>query len=387
VAALRALLPSYATPQNPLDVTSVAFADAGVYARALEIVGADPAIDIVAAIQDVPAALDPDGAAEYAGIAGAFADVAARMPKPAVFVANLAGGIHADIAAMLETRGATRLQGTGAALRALAHLASPQAPARRREVATLAPREAWRRRLARGDTLGEREAKLFLAAHGLPVTREIAAATLDAALAAATAIGYPVALKIDSPDLPHKTEIGGVRLAIADAAQLRVAHGEMMATVGAAAPRARIDGVLVQEMVGGGVEMLLGMARHEPFGAMIALGAGGTLVELLRDAALVPLPLDAQDAEEAIASTRAAALLAGWRGAPARDRAALVDLVLRFGQLVEAYAPSLEAIDLNPVSVGIAGAGVRILDALVIPRGAAAQARAMTTRDPERIES
>lgn len=369
-AALRALLPAYATPQNPLDVTGIAFGDASVYGRALDLLDADPAVDIVAAVQDIPAGLDAAGAAEYAGIADAFADFAARACKPAVLVANLAGGVHADIAARLQARGAMQLQGTRAALRALGHLAAPPARERARLPAAIAPQDAWRARLARGGTLGERESKHFLAAHGLPVTRTMAAGTLDAALAAADIVGYPVALKIDSTDLPHKTEVGGVRLGLADAADLRAAYREMLVSVRAAAPAARIDGVLVEEMVGGGVEMLLGMARHAPFGPVIALGSGGTMVEMLRDTALGLLPLDAQDAEDLIATTRAATLLAGWRGAPPCDHAAFVDLVVRFAALVDAYAPLLEAIDLNPVSVGAAGTGVRILDALAIARAA-----------------
>lgn len=368
VATLRTVLPSFATPQNPIDVTGIAFGDAGVYGRALDLLDADPAIDIVAAIQDVPAALDEAGAAEYAGIASAFAEFAARAHKPAVFVANLASGIHADIAALLEARGVTQLQGTQAALRALSHLPAPAIRARRRMMPALVPQETWWDRLARGGTLSEAESKRFLAAHDLPVTRETQAATLDEAIAAAAAIGYPVALKIDSPDLPHKTEVGGVRLGIADTGALRAAYADMLARVRDAAPDARIDGVLVQEMAGGGVEMLLGMTRHAPFGPVIALGAGGTLVELLRDTALGLLPLDARDAADMVAATRAAALLEGWRGAPARDRAALIELIARFAALVEAYAPLLEAIDLNPVSVGTAGTGVRILDALVVAR-------------------
>jgi hypothetical protein len=121
-------------------------------------------------------------------------------------------------------------------------------------------------------------------------------------------------------------------------------------------------------MIGGGVEMLLGMTRHAPFGPVIALAAGGTLVELLQDTALGLLPLDAEDATDMVGAMRVAALLDGWRGSPARDRPALIDLILRFAALVDAYAPLLDAIDLNPVSVGAAGVGVRILDALVVAR-------------------
>jgi acyl-CoA synthetase (NDP forming) len=368
VAALRTILPPYATAQNPLDVTGIAFGDATIHGRALDLLAADPAIDIVAAIQDVPAALDATGAGEYAGIAESFASFAARTRKPAVFVANLAAGIHPDIAALLQARGATQLQGTTAALHALGHLAAPLRRARPRSATTLTPQDAWRSRLARGGALSERESKLFLAAHGMPVTRDAAAGTLDAALAAAEAIGYPVALKIDSPDLPHKTDVGGVRLGLVDAAALRAAHADMLARVRDAAPGARIDGVLVQEMIGGGVEMLLGMTRHAPFGPVIALAAGGTLVELLQDTALGLLPLDAEDATDMVGAMRVAALLDGWRGSPARDRPALIDLILRFAALVDAYAPLLDAIDLNPVSVGAAGVGVRILDALVVAR-------------------
>ena len=190
----------------------------------------------------------------------------------------------------------------------------------------------------------------------------------ESAVKAAGEIGYPVALKIESPDLPHKTEVGGVRVGLADAAAVEAAFAEIMAAARAAAPAARLAGVLVQEMVRDGTELIAGLSRQEPFGMGVVTGAGGVLVELMRDTALDLCPLDDAQAHALLARTRAIRLLHGYRGRPAGDADAFAVLLVRLSQLGATYADVLEAVDLNPVAVLEAGRGAIVLDALVIPR-------------------
>ena len=176
-------------------------------------------------------------------------------------------------------------------------------------------------------------------------------------------------MKIESPDLPHKTEAGGVRLGIRDAGEARAAFIEIMRAAAAFAPQAELRGVVVQEMVAGGVEALVGLTRHEPFGLGIVVGCGGVLVELMADAAFELLPVDEATARAMVARTKLARLLAGYRGAPAADLEALVRAIVALSDLAAVHGGQIEAIDLNPVAVLPVGRGVRILDALVIPSG------------------
>jgi acyl-CoA synthetase (NDP forming) len=365
---LRAILPAFATPQNPLDLTGIVFGDPAVYAAALAALAADPAIGAICAIQDVPAGLDAEGAFEYAGIADALAAFSGTTAVPLVVLSHLAT-MHDNIAARLTAAGVPLVHGGRAGLAALKALLDPPGPADAGAAPAVDPLPAWVERLRQGP-LGERDAKLFLAAHGLPVTREGAAATADEAAALAGNIGFPVALKVDSPDIPHKTEAGGVRLGLADASAVREAFDAILRDVRRHAPQARIDGVLVQEMVAGGVEALVGTTRDTTFGPVILVGAGGIFVELVRDGRVGILPLGAAGARSLLDGTRLPPLLAGWRGAPACDTDALVDLVVRLGAVASAYRDGIEAIDLNPVIVLPHGLGVRIVDALVLPRQA-----------------
>jgi succinyl-CoA synthetase beta subunit len=216
--------------------------------------------------------------------------------------------------------------------------------------------------------LTERESKMFLAAHGIAVTRETLAADSQAAVEAAAGIGYPVVLKIESPDLPHKTEVEGVRVGLLDAAAVEAGFGEIMSAARRHAPSARLAGVLVQELIRGGIEFIAGLSHQHPFGMCIIGGAGGVHVELLRDTALDLCPLDQSGARALLARTHASRLLRGFRGRPVGDVEALTALLVRLSQIGAAYADVLETVDLNPVAVLPDGRGVRVLDALVIPR-------------------
>ena len=182
---------------------------------------------------------------------------------------------------------------------------------------------------AGGRTLTEREAKEVLALYGVPVVGERVAQSVDEAVNAAGSLGYPVVLKVESPDLPHKTEAGVVRLNLRNADEVREAYQTIMARANAVTPPPRIAGVLVQKMMPQGVEMVVG-ARVDPlFGPLVVVGLGGILVELLQDTALAPAPVTHDEALALLAELKGARLLDGFRGMPAVDRDRLADVICR----------------------------------------------------------
>jgi len=367
LAALEETLPSFATPGNPLDATGMVFADATLYPRCLAALAADPAVGLLAVMQDAPTGLGQDGADNYRRIADDVVDHARTGTKPVVFISNLAGGVHPHVRAPLDEAGIPVLQGTRAALKAVLNAAAPRRSGSDRRQPTLRPQRKWVARLAGGRPFSEHETKAFLRDHGVATTAESLATSADETAAMAAEMGFPVVLKIASGDLPHKTEVGGVVLNLGSEAEVRAAYARIVDSVARHAPDARIDGVLVQQMVVGGIEAIVGLARHHPFGLAVVVGAGGVLVELMKDAALALPPLDRDEARALIGKTRLATLLEGFRGAPAADTPALAELVARLSEIAVAYRDHIEAIDLNPVSVLPAGRGAIVLDALLVP--------------------
>ena len=216
--------------------------------------------------------------------------------------------------------------------------------------------------------LGEREAKKLLLLYGIPVTRDGAATDLNDAIRLAGEIGYPVALKIDSPDITHKTDVGGVRLGIRNSAGLASAYGQIIDSITRKAPRAAVNGVLVQPMVGDHIELIVGMQRDPQFGPAILCGFGGVTAELLNDVSLRLCPLNARDAEGMLSKLKGAGLLSGYRGAPASDLKAVGDVLVKLSQLSVDFSTEIESIDINPLAVFSEGKGVQALDALIVLR-------------------
>ena len=370
-ARLRAALPGFGTASNPLDTTGNAVYDVSVYEACMEALASDPGISLVAVAQDCSPGLSELGSGNYRRIAQTVATVASRLDKPVAFFNPTAGGLHPHVIQPFQNTDVAVMQGARASLIAIRrmfeyarilHCGTPELPAARKAD------PAWRARLESGAPFTEREAKQFLASCGIPVTRESLAKTEKEAVTAAASLGYPVVLKIESPDIAHKTEVGGVRVGLGDSAAVAAAYRAILADVKGKAPNASIAGVVVQEMVSGGVEMIAGLSQCAPFGMGIVAGSGGVLVELVKDTALSLVPIDQTRALELIRSTRAHKLLHGFRGAQPADIDALADLLVKLSSIATAYGDLIEAIDLNPVSVLPAGHGVRVLDALVIPR-------------------
>ncbi|MEX2449465.1 MAG: acetate--CoA ligase family protein [Rhodospirillales bacterium] len=200
-----------------------------------------------------------------------------------------------------------------------------------------------------------------LAAYGIRVPKQTLATDRINAVEFLKNLGGTVALKIASPDIAHRTEIGGVVTGVDTEAALNEAYDRILANAKRHHPDARIDGVLVQEMIVGGTEALIGMKRDASFGPMIAVGAGGTLVELLGDVRMAPAPLSAAGADALIERTLLRTLLAGYRGGPVLDRAALADLIVRASWLAADH-PNLAEFDLNPVIVLPEGRGAVAVD-------------------------
>ncbi|MBL8386262.1 MAG: acetate--CoA ligase family protein [Burkholderiales bacterium] len=213
-------------------------------------------------------------------------------------------------------------------------------------------------------TMTERDSKAALAAYGIRVTREALASDFAAAASAAAQIGYPVAVKIESPDIPHKTEAGVVRLGIRDADELRRAYDEIVAAAGRVEPKPRVAGVLVCEMVSRGVEIVVGAKVDPQFGPLVTVGMGGVLVELLKDVQVGLAPVTPTEARDMIDRLKARKLLDGYRGAPPAHVEALVDMVVRLSELIADHADRISEIDVNPVLLGPDG-GVAV-DALIV---------------------
>jgi acetyltransferase len=215
-------------------------------------------------------------------------------------------------------------------------------------------------------TLSESESKHLIAAWGIPVTQEVRVNSAEAAVEAAQRLGYPVVLKVDSPDILHKTEAGVVRLDVRDAAQVRAAYADILARATAYAPNATVSGVLVQEMVTAGVEVIVGVSYDAQLGPTILFGSGGIMVEVYNDVALRRCPITQAEARTMLSDVKGARVLRGFRGRPAADVEALTQALVHVSHLAVQLDGRLAELDINPLLVLPAGRGVKAVDALVV---------------------
>ena len=350
VVELRAFLPAAASVGNPVDM--IASASAGSYGRALRAVLRDERVDSVLVIFISPLVTHAED------VARAVRDAALTAPdKPVLGIfmsAEESTGLLTPI---------PRYEFPEAAAVALARataygtwLRTPVDPVPSfPDLDRAAARTIVDGALARGGGwLTPDEAQSLARAVRIDVPRAIEVHTAEEAVAAAEAIGGPVVLKAVGPSILHKTESGAVKLGL-DAATIRAAWDEMTGRLGTIDHGGVMAGGLVQAMVSGGVEMLVGVTDDPTFGAVMVCASGGILAELLHDADFRLHPLSARDAEDMIASLRAAALLKGHRGSPPADVAALKDVLLRVSALVS-YCPEIQELDINPLSVRTRGA-------------------------------
>jgi acyl-CoA synthetase (NDP forming) len=354
-AALRAAVPDFIPVSNPMDLTAQSLVDPDIYRRTLIPLLEDPAYGsiLLAIIQT-----DPTTAAlKFPPVLEA---IRALRPGKPLLVAGLDEGAEmpSDYAAGLRALGVPYFPTPYRAYRALARLAAPRPLA--------GPVAAPIRVALPGDgMIPEHRAKAALAPHGIPFPAGILAATEDAALAAAETLGWPVALKAQAAALPHKSDAGGVVLGLDGPASLRAGWARMQSDLARHAPGLVLDGVLVERMGARGVELIIGARRDPDWGAVVLAGFGGVQAELLRDVALLVPGLARDAVAAALRTLRAGALFDGWRGSPALDLDAVVELVMTLGRILEG-TPAIREIDLNPVVVHPKGQGIVALDALIL---------------------
>ena len=368
-AVLDARIPEFGSARNPLDITAQVLNDPDSLRACAGALFADPAYGAVV----LPNGYAYDFATPRFALLG---ELAAQRGKAACVV---------WLTEWLEGPGAREAEATPqvglfrSMDRCFTALSAWQERGRRRAAgrppaARLSPPEAASRAAAlldaaAGTTLTEREAKAVLAAYGVPVVGERLVADAEAAVAAAETLGFPVVLKVESPDLPHKTEAGVIRLDLRDTAAVREGFAAVMANAARASPPPRVNGVLVQPMVPAGLEMVVG-ARLDPlFGPMVVVGLGGILVELLRDSATALAPVGQDEARAMLGRLKGRKLLEGFRGLPPVDQDRLADIVRRVSELAADGRERIAEIDVNPLIC--AGGRQVAVDALIVRRGAA----------------
>ncbi len=373
---VQALMPPYIEIANPLDAWGFGRVEE-TYESCLLAAAGEPEADLVLVAQDVPPGMSARQMEQYSVVARSAVTAVVHTQKPIVLLGNTSTGFHPRIARMLEEGGVPILQGTREGLKAIVHLVRYAGQRRAgMQIAetgaegAVAPTEAGIVLPAGGEkVLTEYLSKKVLAAYGIPCTREILCPDVEAALVAAREIGFPVALKVMSSQILHKTDAGVISLGIADEKAVRQAWPQLMAKAAAFDPDACIDGMLVQEMAATPIaEVIVGLIRDPNFGPAVMFGSGGVLVEVLRDYSLGIPPLTLAEARDMIESTRGYRLLTGFRGHPKGDLEALADVLVRVGRLAVSEADRIEALDINPLLVYPEGQGVLAVDAFLALR-------------------
>ncbi len=351
-AAIRAFIPSYGSARNPVDLTAQG-AHGGGTLRATGLLMDDPAVDMVAIVTSLanPSRVTLDGDDLRALIA--------RRRKPVlIYSYTLASDLGRSTITQAGAVVLPSMTLLGVAARALAQ----PAPVSRAQAAPL-PMAAH----LPGGPMSEHGVKLLLERCGIataPCRLVTDAAGLDVA---AAALGFPLALKIQSPDIVHKTEVEGVRLGIADRDMLHAAYAAVLDAASRHAPTARIEGVLLEPMAAKGTEWIIGVVRDPVAGPVLTVGAGGTQAELLRDVAHRVAPVDEMEAAAMVEELRSSPLLHGFRGRPRADAPALARLIAQLSALAASNDRIME-LELNPVIVHAAGQGCTIADAMLALR-------------------
>ncbi|MGD8491032.1 MAG: acetate--CoA ligase family protein, partial [Anaerolineae bacterium] len=361
IRTLEQHLPNAASAANPVDVLGDASPDR--YRFALETVTADPKVDGLLAMLVPLAVLDVRAMAE------SVVSLAKETTKP-VLACFMGETLMADGIDILRTHGVPNYpfpEPAARVFRAMADYRNVRSRPRPEfvefEVDRIATRAVIDKAWAAGRvTIGDAEARTILDSYGLRIPKSELAETPERAIELARQIGYPVVLKIASPDILHKTDVGGVKVGLHSADDVRDAFELMVYRAQRYLPEAQLWGCLVQKMVPpGGLEVLVGMNRDPQFGPLITFGLGGIHVETLQDVTSRVAPLSLQEATAMLGEIRAHALLDGVRGQPQADKAAIIDTLLRVGQLVQDF-PEIVELDINPLVVYPQGQGAIAID-------------------------
>jgi len=354
---LRALVP-HCSPRNPIDMTGLVTTNHDIMEKTLDAVFEANAFDATLIFLGITGAAPSMARPLQQAIANAHA----RSPDQLVFVSVTC---PPEMMREYDAKGMFAFEDPSRAVNALSALWRFRETFDSDIAAPLALPAVEPLELPEDGKLNEAAAKALLAEHGVRSPREAVAKDAAEAARLAANIGFPVAVKVVSPDILHKTEVGGVALRLADAAAVEAAVSRMTETIPQHLPDARIDGYLVSEMVTGGVECILGISQDEAFGPVVTFGLGGTLVELLKDTVCALAPVSVEQARAMIGKVRTAPLLTGYRGGPRHDIEALAQAISGLSILAAQHEGTITTIEVNPLVVRPDGGGVIALDAVI----------------------
>jgi len=364
---LIAVLPPAAATGNPVDVLGDAASDR--YKIAIDIVSKDPNVDGILVV------LTPQAMTDITGTAEAIADLSDRIDRPVLTSFMGAMAVLPGIDLMTK-RGVPNYPFPERAVTALKAMsdyrklaAKPLPVFKQIDADREAVKAVFEKVRADGRaSIGDFEARDIMRAYGLPMPKAELAESADQAVELAEKYGFPIVMKIASPDILHKTDVGGVKVGLKTVEEVRETFETMVRQAEKYVPGARIWGCLVQEMAPQGHEILVGMNRDPQFGPLVTFALGGIYVEVLKDATFRIAPFSEEEAYEMLGEIRAHALLDGVRGKPPADKAAIVDALLRINQLVQDF-PEIVELDINPLMVYDEGDGAVAIDMRLVLKG------------------
>ena len=359
-AALRAILPDFIPPTNPLDITAQGLVDPEIYRRSLPPVLADDQYGSL--VLSIILTDEQTSALKFPPIISALREI--RPTKPVLFAGMDEGAvISSEYIAELRSLGVPFFPSPERAFRALARVAAHpgRAQQNRDTVRDSSPLDG----LGVTGVLPEYLSKQVLARCGIRIPAGELARTEDEARSIAQRIGFPVVLKAQAKELTHKSDVGGVALNLLDAEALGLAWTKMYADIHKAMPHITLEGVLVEVMGARGVELIVGGRNDPDWGPVLLVGFGGVLAEALHDVRLLPADLDREAIQQELLQLKFASLLQGYRGSPALDIAAAAAIVEQLGRLLRC-TPTIREVDINPVVVYPVGQGAIALDALIV---------------------
>jgi acyl-CoA synthetase (NDP forming) len=355
---MEALLDPGLPPVNPLDFWGTGRDSHRIITGCVRALLEDPAVAALAFSVDLTSEDYPE-----MGYIAMARETFPETGKPFAMLSNFSSGIDRDDAKLLDGDGVPVLEGTLTGLAAFGHLFAYRDFRARSPVEGASPvgedvRERWRARLASGEPFEELEGLALLADYGVPVVETIRADTLEDAIEAAERLGFPVAVKTAVPGVQHKSDVGGVWLGVDDSPSLEDAYMDLERELG---PQ-----VTIAPMAPPGVEIALGIVRDAQFGPLVLVGAGGVLVEIMKDRRIATPPLDEDRARSMVDRLEVRPLLDGVRGQPAADVDALTSTIVAMSWLAHDLGEHLEALDANPMICGPSGCVA--VDTLLIPR-------------------
>lgn len=350
---LESIVSSLGHIQNPLDVTGAGVTDPSLLARATSALATDPAIGFVAVVGGRPTPAPMPGLAAALDEAG----------TPGAYVATVSSALDPETDAAFGDSGLLYIPSIRDAVTALAKVSGWTSRLAELAADPAAPAFTGSTRSITDKPLSEVDVRQLLNTAGIPVVPAECVATAERAVAAAETFGGPVALKVVSADIPHKSDIGGVRLGVSGAVEVSAAYAAIRTSVDTISPAPGIDGVLVAPMRTDGVELIVGVTRDPDYGHVLAVGLGGVFVEVFRDSALLRLPATDADIMRALTGLRAAPLLRGVRNRPPADLAAVTAVIRSIAELAQSLGPELDTLEVNPLYVR--GSVVEALDGLI----------------------